>query len=62
MKKFMCKNELFQTLESKNEIFKVQERKTNFIQSLRTKTIVYPKKKKKKKKIIKCYVPSLILW
>ena len=44
----MCKNEIFQNLESKNEIFKVQERKTNFIQSFRTKKIVYPKKKYKR--------------
>ena len=41
----MCKNELFQSLGTKNELFKVQERKTNFIQSLGMKTLVYPKTK-----------------
>ncbi len=30
----MCKNELFQSLETKNELFKIQGRKTNFMQSL----------------------------
>ena len=38
----MCKNELFQSLGAKNELFKVQGLKTNFIQNLETKTIVYP--------------------
>ena len=31
MMKFMCKNELFQNLKMKNELFKVQRRKANFI-------------------------------
>ena len=34
----MCKNELFQSLEMKNELFKIQGRKTNFMQSLGTKS------------------------
>jgi hypothetical protein len=29
--KFMCKNEFFDSSEMKNEIFKVQTRKSNFI-------------------------------
>jgi hypothetical protein len=43
--KFICKKEFFQSLGTKNELFKVQERKTKFIQSLGTKTLVYPKTK-----------------
>ena len=38
----MCKNEFFQNLGKKNELLKIQGWKTNFIQSLRMKTIVYP--------------------
>ncbi len=40
MTKFMCKNELFESLGMKNEFFKVEGQKLNFIQNLRTKTIV----------------------
>jgi hypothetical protein len=40
----MCKNELFQSSGTENEFFKVQEQKTNFMQNLETKIIVYPKK------------------
>ena len=29
--KFMCKNKLFQNLGTKNELFKIQGQKTNFI-------------------------------
>jgi hypothetical protein len=36
----MHKNELFQSSGTKNELFKVQERKPNFIQSLGMKIIV----------------------
>jgi hypothetical protein len=36
----MCKNELLQSLGMKNELFKIQRRKTNFIQNLGMKTIV----------------------
>ena len=39
----MYKNKLFQSLGTKNKLFKVHGRKTNFMQSLGTKTIVYPK-------------------
>ena len=35
--KFMCKNENFQSSGTKNVLFKVQERKTNFMQNLETK-------------------------
>ena len=38
--KLMYTNELFQSLGMKNELFKVQGRKPNFIQSLGTKTII----------------------
>ena len=39
----MCKKEFFfQSSGIKNELFKVQRRKTNFIQSLGTKTIFLP--------------------
>ena len=38
----MCKNEFFQSSGMKNELFKVQGRKANSIQSLGMKTIVYP--------------------
>ena len=38
----MCKNSLFQSSGTKNKFFKVQRQKTNFMQSLGTKTIVYP--------------------
>ena len=38
--KFMCKNKFFQSSGTKNELFKVQERKPNFMQNLETKTIV----------------------
>ena len=38
----MCKNKLFQSSGMKNELFKIQERKTNFIQNLKTKIIVLP--------------------
>jgi hypothetical protein len=36
----MCKKELFQNPEMKNELFKVQGRKTKLMYSLGTKTIV----------------------
>ena len=36
----MCKNELFQSLETKNEPFKVNGQKTKLMYSLETKTIV----------------------
>ena len=39
----MRKNEPFESLWTKNKFFNIHERKSNFIQSLRTKTIVYPK-------------------
>jgi hypothetical protein len=39
----MYKNEFFQNSETKNELFKVQERKIKFIYSLETKTIFWPK-------------------
>jgi hypothetical protein len=39
----MCKNFFFfQSSGTKKELFKVQGRKTNFIQSLGTKTILLP--------------------
>ena len=38
----MCKYRLFESSETKNELFKVQGQKTNFIKILETKTIVYP--------------------
>ena len=38
----MCKNEFFESSGTKNELFKVQRQKPNFMQSLETKTIVYP--------------------
>ena len=37
--KFTCKKFFFQSLRTKNEVFKVQGRKLNFMQSLETKTI-----------------------
>ena len=40
--KFMCKNEHFQSSGTKNELFKVQKRKTKLMYSLRTKTIFWP--------------------
>ena len=39
----MCKNELFRSLWTKNEPFKVQRRKTKLMHSLGTKTIFWPK-------------------
>ena len=39
----MCKSELFQSSGTKNELFKVQVRKTKLIYSLGTKTIFWPK-------------------
>jgi hypothetical protein len=42
MTKFMCKNELFQSSGTKNELFKVQERKTKLMYNLGTKTIFWP--------------------
>jgi hypothetical protein len=41
----MCKNKYFQSLGTKNELFKVQGRKPNFMQSLGTKTLTKKKKK-----------------
>ena len=38
----MCKNELFQRLGTKNELFKIQRRKTKLMYSLETKTVVLP--------------------
>ena len=38
----MCKNEHFQSSGTKNELFKVQKRKTKLMYSLRTKTIFWP--------------------
>ncbi len=38
----MCKNEFFESSGTKNKLFKVQRQKPNFMQSLGTKTIVYP--------------------
>ena len=35
----------FQNLETKNKLFKVLERKPNFMQNLETKIILYPKNK-----------------
>ena len=43
MTKFICKKEFFENSETKNKLFKVQGRKPNFMQSLGTKIIVYPK-------------------
>ena len=43
MMKFICKKEFFENSETKNKLFKVQGRKPNFMQSLGTKIIVYPK-------------------
>ena len=40
--KFICKNEFFQNLGTKNEFFKVQRRKTKHMYSLGTKTIFWP--------------------
>ncbi len=37
--KFMCKNEHFQSLRTKNELFKIQERKKKLMYSLGMKTI-----------------------
>jgi hypothetical protein len=42
--KSMSKNDFFQSSEIKNELFKIQGRKTNFMQSLEMKIIIYPKK------------------
>ena len=39
----MCKNKLFQNLGTKNELFKVQGRKTKLMYNLGTKTIFWPK-------------------
>jgi hypothetical protein len=39
MMKFMCKNEFFQSLGMKNELFKVQGRNTKLMYSLEIKTI-----------------------
>ena len=38
----MCKNENFQSSETKNELFKVQRRKMNILPSLETKKILLP--------------------
>ena len=38
--KFMFKNDFFQSSEMKNELFKIQTRKPNFIQSIQMKTII----------------------
>ena len=43
MTKFICKKEFFESLGTKNELFKVQGRKPNFMQGLGTKIIVYSK-------------------
>jgi hypothetical protein len=43
MMKFICKKEFFESSGTKNELFKVQERKPNFMQGLGTKIIIYPK-------------------
>jgi hypothetical protein len=38
----MCQNEFFQNSRMKNELFKVQGRKTKLMYSLRMKTIFWP--------------------
>jgi hypothetical protein len=38
----MCKNEFFQNLRTKNELFKVQRQKTKLVYSLEIKTIFWP--------------------
>ena len=51
--KFMCKNEFFQNLWMKNELFKIQKQKTKLVYSLKMKTIFWSfffKKKSKKNK------------
>ena len=39
----MCKKKLFQNSKTKNELSKVQERKTKLMYTLETKTIFRPK-------------------
>ena len=38
--KLMCKIEIFQRLETKNELFKIQGQKPNFMQNLQMNTII----------------------